>query len=760
MRAGPRRCVDLNGMPKKGMEVEEQRQSTTARKQERSTARATIASRMAARQSHEVGVVAIVATLVSLAATFPLVRHPGLLLPDLGDALFNTWVMGWVGERAWHGLSQVWSAPIFYPYPNTLAYAEPLLGIAVPLAPVTWLTGSPVFAHNLAVWLSFGVAAAGGFVLGRDLSGSRAGGMVAAAIAAFSPYRFEHLSHVQVLMVAWLWWVAWSAHRYFARPAWFSAVRVAFFVTLLGLSSLYWAYVAIVPLILIVGAEVFRRRPRFQLLLPHGVLALVLCATAFLPVALKLRSLVGDSSPVTSTVDLRTYAADLSSYWTGSPALLVWGNILPHGDGESDFFPGLVAILCGVAGLSLIARKRRDGDSSRLWVFVYAAVLVTGMFLSLGPQPALWGRPLLDNHVFEFLVASVPGFAQLRAPSRFGILVHLGLSVLAAQGMRKVSDWAGWNLRTTLVAGAIAAALVTIEGLRPPVRAVPFAPIPSSADQRAYSWLSNQPRDIVVELPLNGWSTTRLAMRYQYLTLLHGHRLVNGVARFEPPLLRMLADPESPLVDRPRLAHAPAFLRALGVRYVVYHEAAFADGELGREGRRVFARESGVRAENFDETAVFDLGPPPPVPQDVALRVLPSDSVAVASADGEADRAVDGNLDTRWISGRPQAGDERFDVHLAEQADVGGISLTFAGWSLNDYPRELTILTSQDGLHYDPVFKGSVLVPLALALRRNPIRPALTLTWPPQAARYLQLQQTGVSERWSWSVHELRVLTR
>jgi hypothetical protein len=70
-----------------------------------------------------------------------------------------------------------------------------------------------------------------------------AGGVVAAAVAAFLPYRLSHLVHVQVLMVGWLWWAAWSVHRYFAEPGWKAAARIAVFYVLLGMSSLYWAYI-------------------------------------------------------------------------------------------------------------------------------------------------------------------------------------------------------------------------------------------------------------------------------------------------------------------------------------------------------------------------------------------------------------------------------------------------------------------------------------------------------------------------------------
>ena len=76
-------------------------------------------------------------TGLTLLMTYPLVRYLGSALPnDLGDPLLNTWVLAWDADRLLHGLRGLWDAPIFYPYTNTLAYSEHLLGIAVLTAPV------------------------------------------------------------------------------------------------------------------------------------------------------------------------------------------------------------------------------------------------------------------------------------------------------------------------------------------------------------------------------------------------------------------------------------------------------------------------------------------------------------------------------------------------------------------------------------------------------------------------------------------------
>jgi hypothetical protein len=138
-------------------------------------------------------------------------------------------------------------------------------------------------------------------------------------------------------------------------------------------------------------------------------------------------------------------------------------------------------------------------------------------------------------------------------------------------------------------------------------------------------------------------------------------------------------------------------------------------------------------------------------------KALPRDQVMLVAREGDVTRATDGDADTRWMTGRPQTGDERLDVLVSDLRPLSGVALQLSGWSLNDYPRYLEVEASDDGINYQTVFRGSVLAPLGEALRRHPTRPHVLVTWPPMPARHLRVKQTGSSERWLWSIHELTV---
>ena len=87
--------------------------------------------------ARELALATAVFLVASVLLTLPVAVHPTRTLPsDLVDTLLNSWIIGWDADRLRHGLAGLWDAPIFYPYRDTLAFSENLLGLAVFVAPV------------------------------------------------------------------------------------------------------------------------------------------------------------------------------------------------------------------------------------------------------------------------------------------------------------------------------------------------------------------------------------------------------------------------------------------------------------------------------------------------------------------------------------------------------------------------------------------------------------------------------------------------
>ncbi len=122
----------------------------------------------------------------------PRAHRPGLPR-DLGDPLLNCWILAWDISRLPHALSGVWNAPNFFPYHDTLAYSEHLLGVAVLVAPVQWIGRNPVLTYNVAFIFSFVLAGSGMYLLAYGLTGNRVAAAVAGAAFAFCPYRADQV---------------------------------------------------------------------------------------------------------------------------------------------------------------------------------------------------------------------------------------------------------------------------------------------------------------------------------------------------------------------------------------------------------------------------------------------------------------------------------------------------------------------------------------------------------------------------------------
>ena len=154
--------------------------------------------------SHRQGVlridVALLALFVVLACvhTWPLATAPGTWCRnDTGDPILNEWTLAWVAHQIVTDPLHLFDANIFYPERNTLAYSEHMLPQALMVAPVLWLGGSPVLAHNLALLAGLTLTGWTFCFVARRWTGSVAAGLVAGSAAAFNAHSLTRLAHLQ-----------------------------------------------------------------------------------------------------------------------------------------------------------------------------------------------------------------------------------------------------------------------------------------------------------------------------------------------------------------------------------------------------------------------------------------------------------------------------------------------------------------------------------------------------------------------------------
>jgi hypothetical protein len=684
-----------------------------------------------------------------------------------GDPLLNAWTLAWDADRMIHGFSGFWTGLFFYPYPDTVAYSEHLLGIAVFTAPVQWLTGNPILAFNLAMIGSTVLAGVGMFLLARELTGRADAAFIAGIAFACSPYRAAQVSHLQTLVSGWTPIALYGLHRFLCtRSTRALSLFVAAFV-LQGLSNGYFLYFAAVPVAVVTLHGLWQKRRTVRHRAPPLAAAAVAIVAAIAPVAWAYIRVRREQGLTRSPSDVLHYSPALDAYGHVSARVWAWAHVLPTGPHEHELFPGLIIVLLALGAVRVAARREDRADAGppalprpATWARLYLFIVVLMLVLSLGPRPSAFGWRLPLTGPYAWLAAVAPGMEGLRVPARMATMVHLGIAVMGAIGFAAVTARLGPRLRR--VATAIVALAIAFEGYGGALRVEAFPTDDMQADRPAYDWLRTQPRGPMLELPTRG---TELAVRHLYRTLVHRNRILNGYSGYGSALQNFVGG--APFTELAYMDDALRMARSLGLRWIVVHPPLYRDPASGA-AISASMRDAGIhvrRVVNFETAVVVELRPlavsPAPL-IDPAWREVPPDSFIASASHNAASvgRMFDGDQATRWFTGERQQGREWIALRFPASVDVAQVRLEMARRSFSDYPRGLLVEGSTDGLGWRPLFEGGVLPRLALSIAHEPGPPAIDVPLPRNDTRILRLRTAGETRQWYWSVHELRVWSR
>jgi hypothetical protein len=123
----------------------------------------------------------------------------------------------------------------------------------------------------------------------------------------------------------------------------------------------------------------------------------------------------------------------------------------------------------------------------------------------------------------------------------------------------------------------------------------------------------------------------------------------------------------------------------------------------------------------------------------------------------ETARALDGDPETRWYTGRPQQPGDEIVAELDAVEAVEGVELSL-GPHYGDFPRRLVVETSLDARGWKAVWNGPTSSLALAAAIEAPRRMPLRVCFPPTPARHVRLRQVGRAPQFSWTVAELTVL--
>ena len=741
---------------------------------------------------------------ITLVQVWPLLLDPfHLLASDPGDPVLNTWILWW-NAHAWPLTARWWNAPAFYPASGVLAFSEHLLGLTPLTTPLQWITGSPEFAYNAAFIVSFPLAAIAAHLLVRQLTGRDDAAFVAGVAFGFAPYRVAHFAHIQSLWSFWLPLVLVGLHAGLKGRRWGFPLAAACWV-MQGLSNGYLLIFSAF-LIAIWLAWFAIARPR---LLAASIGWFAIGGALLSPFLLGYERIHRAYGFARSVGEMEFFSADVMSIFSASYRLRLWGEMWKPGP-EGELFPGFAMLALGAAGLVYliatsgvwgIARPNAVGGwlravrlpllavaglfgalalasflSGGFWinlgftripvvsphkpftVFIVSAALylllgvraakrprvdattafyliaaVIMLVLSWGPSPRLMHQRFLYKAPYAWLLW-LPGLSSLRVPGRFGLLFALCLAVGAALLLAR---WLQPGRRATIALATIGLFAVA-EGWFGPL---PVVPSPLAARPAWMSTLGDA--KAVLELPAGSVERDVAA---QARIIQHGRPVVNGYSGNFPPFYWQLE-------------------RALRYDDVSALEALRPFGPIAlvvdRRAERATAIESALdtlpsveRQQAWPDAALYRLQPAAAEPSPAEGPPLPIASV-LASTGVKVDLMIDGDVTTRWTTGAPQRGGEWVMADLGSPQAIGAIEMLM-GTSPSDYPRGLSIETSDDASTWAEVFRGSVAARAVRGAMDDPR--ALPVLVPVNGrGRYVRLTQLGRDEELWWSVPELRV---
>ena len=470
------------------------------------------------RRAVEFGGMVVFAVLATTVLTYPL----PLGMSELGrmrltDGRWSIWVVNWVAHALTTAPVQLYEANIFHPHPHALALSEPNIGAGILAAPASLIGGNPIATHNVAVLVSFVLAVLAAFLLARHITGNRFAAAAAAIAFAFCPYVFSHTAHIQLLMTAGLPFTLLALHRFVDER---TPGRAAALGAVIAAQALSCAYYGILAGLLagfgLVFFAVSRRLARDRAFWLGAAGATALAALVVLPFFLPHLSAQRASGFARSLNDARIFSADWRSYLASASWAHRW--MLPLlGRWKEPLNPGFLVAALGIAGVWLGLRPAAAGDERRRDIVVFYA-LVTGLacWLSFGPGGGL----------YTALYRAIPVFSFLRAPSRFGIAVSLGLAMLMAIAISALSR----RGREWRIAMAAAPLLVALELAVVPLQLdrMPAVPI-------VYRFLAQQPRGPVAEFPFYGGRQVEFNALYMLFSTYHWQPLLNGYSDNFPP---------------------------------------------------------------------------------------------------------------------------------------------------------------------------------------------------------------------------------
>jgi hypothetical protein len=388
--------------------------------------------------------IAVAFTILAIVMTWPLTRDIATWIAwDMGDPVFNSWVLMWTGGQVlatlggdFNAIHQYWHGNIFSPEQLTITYSEHLTPQMLQALPIWAITDNIVLAYNLLFLSTFVLSGVGMYLFVRELTGRRSAAFIAGVAFAFAPYRISQYSHLQVLSSQWMPFALYGLRRYFVtrrtKPLAGAAAALVLQNLSCGYYMLFFGPFAGLYAIYEIAHRGLWREWRVWRALAVAAVAVGICTWPFVSPYLEVRK--GGDVGVRSFEELMRFSADTHSIATSSAYSKLWGvdglRLLAYPKGEGEGFPGFTILALAAAGA--VWGLRRGVRAARfasdaIWQRAAAAlvalllavdvVALLVMFVRGSLPVVVRGRPYHDTDPFLIALFVLPIIAILVVPA-------------------------------------------------------------------------------------------------------------------------------------------------------------------------------------------------------------------------------------------------------------------------------------------------------------------------------------------------------
>jgi hypothetical protein len=490
--------------------------------------------------------------IATVVHTWPLATDPAGLFYENADVELNAWIVCWVAHQLPRDPSRLFDANTFYPDRDVLAFSEPLIVPRIVAIVPQFLGASAILTHNVLMLGGFFLTALAGFWVGERLSGDRVGGLVAGSIIAFGPHTLGRLAHLQAHWVFALPLSLLALDALVRGRSWRAAMGLGACVAALAVTSGYGLTIGVVALAAALMARAGEWWRDWRGVALRLLAAGFVCVLLAFPVARTYSRVIEHHGLKRDANVVSMGAARPTSFLSTWSKLHydLWSHRFVGVGGT--YFPGLLALV--LAGVALTSRRRfTDGR-----LLMLAAIAAVGAVVAVAPT--------LPIPLYELLRCAFPPLQSMREPNRFGLLVFVGVGLLAATGVAVLRRRLEGRRR-------ILVPVLLILVAHAEVFSAPFDFKAFEGFSPVYARLARErDRIAVAEFPFYSRDADYMNASYVLASTVHWAPLVNGYSGFAT---REYAERAQALKLFPE-SEALEMLRRLGVSHVVVHPARFA----------------------------------------------------------------------------------------------------------------------------------------------------------------------------------------